>query len=90
MFILYHTFFKNSTNFFDLVYKFVIFFKILLTFMLISYYNKYCLNKNADMAELVDAQDLKSCGLILRPGSIPGICTKFYNKLSYCILSTIA
>ena len=31
---------------------------------------------NADMAELVDAQDLKSCGLILRPGSIPGICTK--------------
>ncbi len=34
------------------------------------------------MAELVDAQDLKSCGLILRPGSIPGICTiayKFYN-----------
>ena len=27
------------------------------------------------MAELVDAQDLKSCGLIIRPGSIPGICT---------------
>ena len=33
------------------------------------------LNTYADMAELVDAQDLKSCGLIIRPGSIPGICT---------------
>ena len=30
---------------------------------------------NADVAELVDAQDLKSCGWINRAGSIPAICT---------------
>ena len=45
-----------------------------------SYYNKSCSRErdlpNADVAELVDAQDLKSCGLILRAGSIPAICTK--------------
>ena len=29
----------------------------------------------ADVAELADAQDLKSCGLITRAGSIPAICT---------------
>ena len=29
----------------------------------------------ADVAELVDAQDLKSCGWINRAGSIPAICT---------------
>ena len=34
--------------------------------------------KNADVAELVDAQDLKSCGLIIRAGSIPAICTILY------------
>ena len=31
----------------------------------------------ADVAELVDAQDLKSCGPISRAGSIPAICTIF-------------
>ena len=31
--------------------------------------------KNADVAELADAQDLKSCGWINRAGSIPAICT---------------
>ena len=31
--------------------------------------------KHADVAELVDAQDLKSCGRIIRAGSIPAICT---------------
>ena len=30
---------------------------------------------NADVAELADAQDLKSCGWINRAGSIPAICT---------------
>ena len=30
----------------------------------------------ADVAELADAQDLKSCGRIIRAGSIPAICTK--------------
>ena len=45
---------------------------------------------NADVAELADAQDLKSCGLILRAGSIPAICTskrveiiKFYSLIFY-------
>ena len=31
--------------------------------------------KYADVAELADAQDLKSCGWINRAGSIPAICT---------------
>ena len=34
---------------------------------------------NADVAELADAQDLKSCGWINRAGSIPAICTKIRN-----------
>ena len=39
--------------------------------------------KYADMAELVDAQDLKSCGPISRAGSIPAICTNAYKLLDF-------
>ena len=42
-------------------------FYFILTNLIFKYYNKYCSNREhtylyADMAELVDAQDLKSCG----------------------------
>ena len=48
--------------------------------MLLKYYNIHCRKTsasliNADVAELADAQDLKSCGRITRAGSIPAICT---------------
>ena len=42
----------------------------------------------ADVAELADAQDLKSCGRIIRAGSIPAICTKktrFLNLVFFFI-----
>ena len=35
--------------------------------------------RNGDVAELADAQDLKSCGRIIRAGSIPAISTKKNN-----------
>ena len=35
----------------------------------------------AGVAELADAQDLKSCGLIIRAGSIPAICTRIKNRV---------
>ena len=35
---------------------------------------------NADVAELADAQDLKSCGRIIRAGSIPAICTRIIKS----------
>ena len=60
--------------------KNVIFSKICIDKMLRKYYNNHCRKTNAsfidaDVAELADAQDLKSCGLITRAGSIPAICT---------------
>ena len=42
--------------------------------------NRWPVHIYADVAELVDAQDLKSCGWINRAGSIPAICT----KTSFC------
>ena len=51
-----HFFFKKSLKFL----------KILLTIYIDTYYNYFCRKtrpvQNADVAELVDAQDLKSCG----------------------------
>ena len=44
---------------------------------------------NADVAELVDAQDLKSCGRIIRAGSIPAICTikrAIFTKVNIALL----
>ncbi len=41
------------------------------------------------MAELVDAQDLKSCGWINRAGSIPAICTKKTSSSSQDILEVL-
>ena len=41
---------------------------------------------NADVAELADAQDLKSCGLIIRAGSIPAICTTIVKRKNLDIL----
>ena len=53
-----------------------------------KYYNNHCRKTtasliNADVAELADAQDLKSCELITRAGSIPAICTKNIKGLRY-------
>ena len=53
----------------------------------LKYYNKSCRKTNAsyiinaDVAELADAQDLKSCGWINRAGSIPAICTKVIPRV---------
>ena len=56
------------------IYKNKIFKKKMLTYQNLD--SIITLVSYADVAELADAQDLKSCGRITRAGSIPAICTK--------------
>ena len=48
----------------------------------LSVLNKFVFRTYADVAELADAQDLKSCGPISRAGSIPAICTIRTSSIS--------